>query len=233
MKIGLSSGCAYKLFNKIAKDTGLNLENDYLNSVICIYRLLQKKIKFNAFELILIDKFIKHYDLSLENYIWLKNLDYFSVHLMGEYKRKILDDIERFPYIDFLICHIDKKNNLPPTFFYKYSDKILYENIDFVKYDFKVKDNICFDIAHAETTGDIKDQYVEYRENIKEIHISRHDLNHKIINTHHLPLNKNMYSFEEMYGLNKLPIIIESTCNSIDELIKEFKYVKKVIFNKE
>ena len=215
MILGLSFGCCYKF-----------IKTKNYNDIITFYR--ENFPDINAIELIIPKKFLKQFELSKKNYEWLSNLKHISYHLLNQdcyFEEKRV--IQKLPKIDYIVCHVDLHYKIPEWFLDMYYDKIIIENIvNDENYSFDYAKRICFDTSHAiETGGKYIHNFLSYYGNkIKQVHLS--DYKKKNV---HIPFYKESKMFEHIKGfidLKKYSIIIESVCNNLNELKKEYKFIK-------
>lgn len=215
---GLSLGCIYKFI----KDK---------NKIIDLYKE-QFNNKINAIELIFTKEELITFTFSDENIKWINNLKYKSLHLPSQYnsyfialsflKRNKLD-------IDSFIVHIDLINNIPKIL-QDINISILYENVDYKKYDFSNIKNICFDISHAIAQNELFTFYEKNKKNIKQIHLSNtiNNICHKLF--YNAQKIDELLYMKLIMKIHNNPIILETICNNIKELKKEVEYIKGILY---
>lgn len=220
MIFGLSLGCCYKFINSKNR-----------NDIISIFR---NEFDINAIEIAMPDKDFDRFKINKVNHKWLRDLDYVSLHLPNKdfNYAKIHKCIQNNCLgIDNFICHIDKKKDIPYFFNSAFSDKILYENIEIpTLHSFRDTFKICFDLSHGLK---IDKKYCSvalktFKDRIKEIHLSNTQFNICHQTFYDDESNDNlMFIKDKIMPLIKVPIILENSCDSLNELKKEVKFLKE------
>ena len=181
---------------------------------------------FNAIEILVSPEQEENFKLSIDNFYWLSELKYISYHLIDftEYTKSIIDSL---PFISNIILHYDQSEIYKDKFFRRYKNKLLIENIEgLIDLNLLNNNNVCFDIAHVYNNNAIIKQYFDNNENrIKQIHVSYFDKDVK-----HIPIYNTGYQFN--IDINKFPIILEGSFNSIEEMKNELNYIKGFNYEK-
>lgn len=193
-----------------------------------ITHLRQTNLYFNAIELIF---GLETFQLTKENIDWINSLDYTSLHVVPFVNHALDFEIDNYIYHSNWIT-----NNL----FYK--ENTLIENPEIKEseyyFDQLTNDfNICCDISHALAFGMdyLKEFVIKYHDKIRQFHLSDFDSKHHVpfhFNTAYYTVDR-LFRIKEIldkYDLLKLPFIIECNFENELDLIKEFNYVKRVLW---
>jgi len=228
MILGFSTGCLYKTHNSLAKET------------FDVFR----KTGCNAIEITCrgIDSISKLSDITTED---LKGFEYISLHApdFGDISEEKLEealrqieDAHRKLDFKYIVIHPDKIKNW--KIFSKFSIPFAIENMDNRKESNRDVDDLkkvfeqidakmVLDLNHCfvnDNSMKLANDFVEtFGNRIVEIHLSGFDW-----------LHEPLYRTQQKEILNavfdkNLPIIIESGCETVEDVEKEYRYVKNYL----
>jgi hypothetical protein len=217
MIFGLSMGCAHK-FGLLSDD------------IITLYRDCFAD-KINAVEFVISENEIEKFKLTDDNKEWLKSLKYLSFHLLTEISSylKIHDWLRQNDIkINYFVKHPDEMS-VPDNFKKLYESQIIYENLETAI--FPCHNKICFDISHALKINSLHMEHF-YKLNfssIKQIHLSN-TIKGQCHQLFHDDLSNNFSEIYLLKGITTIPIILENSCDNLDQLKNEVDFIYNNIY---
>lgn len=228
MLLGFSTGCLYKTHNNLAKSTiaifrdmGCNAIEIMCHEVHDIELLLElEPVDFESFQYVsLHTPAFDAYDSAeivrmLEILVKVNEKLKFEVIVLHPYETINWDVFRQFD-LPFVIENMDWQKD-----FGKYTASL--QDI-FAKFDVPMALNLNHCYTNDPSMHLTKELFETFGGRIEEIHLSGYE-------TSHDPLYKTKQKeILEAIPDKRIPLIIESVCENVEELQKEFAYVKKFL----